>query len=59
MNTNAGKVMPFSQAVLGKSPKTNTRGGSNNGTIVVPTVGMIDKNPSKPMAPSLRGKRVY
>lgn len=52
-----GKIMNFSQAVIGTS-SSKTRPASM-GIKVANSTGMVDKSPSKPKAPSLRGKRIY
>jgi hypothetical protein len=52
-----GKVMKFSQAVIGKSSKRSKK--KSIGIIAAPSTGKVNKSPSKPKAPSLRGKRIY
>lgn len=53
----SGKIMNFSQAVIGQSSSRSSKGPK--GTWVASSTGMVNGSPSKPSAPSLRGKRVY
>lgn len=52
-----GKAMNFSQAVIGTSSKRSKK--KSIGITATGSTGMVNKSPSKPKAPSLRGKRVY
>jgi len=52
-----GKILNFSQAVIGTSASKSR--STNNKTWVAGSTGKVDKSPSKPKAPSLRGKRIY
>jgi hypothetical protein len=52
-----GKVMNFSQAVIGKSAKRTRKG--TPGIIAVKSTGKVNMSPSKARAPKLGGKRVY
>lgn len=52
-----GKIMNFSQAVIGTSSKRSAKGRKD--TWVAESTGTVNKSPKKPKAPSLRGKRVY
>lgn len=52
-----GKVMNYSQAVLGTSSKRTKK--KSIGIIATGSAGSVNKSPKKPKAPSLRGKRVY
>lgn len=52
-----GKIMNFSQAVIGTSASKSMKGPK--GTWAAGSTGTVNKSPSKPTPPSLRGKRVY
>lgn len=53
----AGKVMNFSQAVIGTSSKRTKK--KSIGRIVTSSNGKVDMSPSRKMAPKRAGKRVY
>lgn len=53
----SGKIMNFSQAVIGKSAMRSKK--PSVGIIAAPSAGTVNKNPKKPKAPKLTGKRVY
>ena len=57
MSRKKGKVMNFSQAVIGTSSKRSKKGSSK--PFAAGSTGMVNKSPKRPKAPSLRGKRVY